>query len=120
MTTGRKIIVRITTSADGYIARPDGDAAWLDRPRPAGNYGIGAFFRSIDTILWGRKTYEPVLKMGPRAASLGPKAKNYVFSRNLPEQPVPDAEFVNEPVGAFARRLARSVARTSGSWVAPA
>jgi dihydrofolate reductase len=55
----RKIIVYVATSADGYIARPDGDVDWLnDRPRVAGNYGMGAFSGSIDTILWGRKTYE--------------------------------------------------------------
>jgi len=30
----RKIIVYIATSADGYIARPDGDVEWLNR-RPA-------------------------------------------------------------------------------------
>ena len=54
----RKIIVYIATSADGYIARPDGNVDWLNRPRPRGNYGIGAFFRSIDTIIWGRKTLD--------------------------------------------------------------
>ena len=48
----RKIIVRIAASADGYIARPDGDVAWLDCPRPKGNYGTPAFFKSIDTTLW--------------------------------------------------------------------
>jgi dihydrofolate reductase len=52
----RRIIVSIATSADGYIARPDGGVEWLNRPRPKDNYGMGTFFRSIDTILWGRKT----------------------------------------------------------------
>jgi hypothetical protein len=33
MTTKRKIIVYIATSADGYIARADGNVDWLDRPR---------------------------------------------------------------------------------------
>ena len=33
----RKIIVYIATSADGYIARPDGDVDWLNRrPLDAG------------------------------------------------------------------------------------
>jgi dihydrofolate reductase len=101
----RKIIVSIATSADGYIARPDGDLAWLDRPRPAGNYGLGAFFRSIDTILWGRKTYAIALQMGHSPASFGLKVKNYVFSHRPPEAPAPDVEFVREPVSAFAQRL---------------
>lgn len=53
----RKVIVEIATSADGYIARLDGDVSWLDRPQPKGHYGMGAFMKSIDTILFGRKTY---------------------------------------------------------------
>jgi dihydrofolate reductase len=28
----RKIIAYVAISADGYIARPDGDVKWLDRP----------------------------------------------------------------------------------------
>jgi dihydrofolate reductase len=82
----RKIIVHIATSADGFIARPDGDVAWLDRPRPKGNYGYSAFFKSIDTILWGYKTYAKGLDMGMekgmKAAGFGPQIKNYVFSRH--------------------------------------
>lgn len=31
MKTRRKIIVYVATSADGYIARPDGDVEWLNR-----------------------------------------------------------------------------------------
>jgi dihydrofolate reductase len=53
MTPERKIIVSIAASADGFIARRDGGVDWLDRPRPKGDYGMAAFFRSIDTILWG-------------------------------------------------------------------
>jgi dihydrofolate reductase len=101
----RKIIVYIATSADGYIARPDGNVDWLNRPRIAGNYGMGAFMRSIDTILWGRKTYEPVLRMGSKGGGFGSKIKNYVFSHQPPPSPTPDVEFVNKPVGVFAKRL---------------
>ena len=31
MKADRKIIVYIATSADGYIARPNGDVEWLNR-----------------------------------------------------------------------------------------
>ena len=37
-----KVIVEIATSADGYIARLDGDVSWLDRSQPKGHYGIFA------------------------------------------------------------------------------
>ena len=109
MKTPRKIIVLIATSADGFIARPDGDVAWLDRPRPKGNYGYSAFFKSIDTILWGYKTYAKGLEMGMgknmKSYGFGPKIKNYVFSRHPREAPLPTFEFVNEPVKTFAQRL---------------
>jgi hypothetical protein len=39
--------VYIATRADGFIARPDGDVAWFNRPRPGCNKVVRAFFRSI-------------------------------------------------------------------------
>lgn len=51
----------MSSDADGFIARLDGSVDWLERPRPKSNYGMGAFYKSIDTILWGRKTYDMVL-----------------------------------------------------------
>jgi dihydrofolate reductase len=102
----RKIIVYIATSADGFIARRDGSVEWLDRPRPPGNYGMGAFLKSIDTILWGRKTYEMALGFyGGEGVGSGAGVKNYVFSRHPPKKHPPDVEFVHEPVRDFAKRL---------------
>lgn len=101
----RKIIAYIATSADGYIARADGSVDWLNRPQTAGDYGMAAFFRSIDTILWGRKTYDLALQMGGTSVGYGPKVRSYVFSHRLPESPAPDVKFVNEPISAFAKRL---------------
>ena len=104
----RKIIVYIATSADGYIARPDGNVDWLNRPRAAGDYGIRAFYRSIDTILWGRKTYDVALefqKQGIKGAAFDPKVKNYIFSHHPPSSAAPPVEFVTEAIPAFARRL---------------
>jgi dihydrofolate reductase len=113
----RKIIAFIATSADGFIARADGGVDWLDRPRPKGNYGMGDFMRSIDTILWGRKTFEPVLKMGASASGmgLGPNVKNYVFTHRPGEYFMQGVEFVNEPIGKFAQRLRRQ--RGKNIWI---
>jgi dihydrofolate reductase len=104
----RKIIVYIATSADGYIGRRDGNVDWLDRPRTAGDYGMGSFYRSIDTILWGRKTYDVALsfqKQGIQGAEFDPKVKNYVFSRHPPPTRPAVVEFVVAPIPAFATRL---------------
>jgi dihydrofolate reductase len=99
----RKIIAYIATSADGYIARPDGAVDWLDRPMPKGSYGMAAFARSIDTVLWGRKTYDFAMKMGG-LGGFG-KLKHYVFSRRPPSDPLPDVEFVSGSIPEFAARL---------------
>jgi dihydrofolate reductase len=104
----RKIIVYIATSADGYIARRDGNVDWLNRPRIAGDYGMGAFYRSIDTILWGRKTCDVALgfqKKGVKGSAFDTNVKNYVFSRKLRRAPPPGVEFVNEPIASFAKHL---------------
>jgi dihydrofolate reductase len=98
----RKIIVYIATSADGFIARPDGDVGWLDRPRVAGNYGMNDFYRSIDTVLLGRKTYDFALKMGQTSY---PGRMNYVFSRTPRRSSVPEVEFIAEEAGEFAKGL---------------
>jgi dihydrofolate reductase len=104
----RKIIVYIATSADGFIARRDGAVDWLDRPRIKGNYGMGEFYSSIDTILWGRKTYDMVLRF-QREGKEGPdsyrKLKNYAFSRRPPKKVAPGFEFVREPIPEFAQRV---------------
>ena len=109
MKTARKIIVYIATSADGYIARPDGDVEWLNRRPRTVDYGIREFYPSIDTILWGRKTYDWLLayyrKEGKTTGLFDTTVANYVFSRKPPKRPAAGVEFVSEPVKRFAARL---------------
>jgi dihydrofolate reductase len=105
----RKIIVYIATSADGYIARKDGGVDWLDRPSTAGDYGMVKFYKSIDTILFGRKTYDVALKFeeqGVAQSVFDARVRNYVFSRTLDRSKAPaGVEFVNAPIKRFAKRL---------------
>ena len=104
MTERRKVIVHIATSADGYIARPDGDLEWLtSRPAPKGFYGLNAFVRSIDTKLLGRKTYEESLRLGAKFDST---TRYVVFSRHAPPADAPSGvEFVSGAIGPFISRL---------------
>jgi dihydrofolate reductase len=109
MKAERKVIVYIATSADGYIARPDGDVEWLNRRPDTVDYGMTQFYSSIDTILWGRKTYDWVLAYHRKERAKGgvfdTKVANYVFSRKPPRRAAPGVEFVSEPVKGFAKRL---------------
>ena len=100
----RKVIVHIGTSADGYIARPDGDLDWLtSRPAPPGFYGMNAFMKSIDTKLLGRKTYEASLRLG---ATFGAKDRTIVFSRHAPPVTPPSGvEFASGDIGEFVGHL---------------
>ena len=109
MKTSRKIIVYIAASADGYIARPNGDVEWLNRRPDTIDYGMRAFYATIDTILMGRKTYDWGIayykKHGLKGRMLDTKLANYVFSRKPPKRAAPGAEFVSEPVKTIAKRL---------------
>ena len=100
----RKIIVHIATSADGYIARRDGELDWLtDRPAPKGFYGLPEFERSIDAKILGRKTFDLSVKLGARFSG---DTKHYVFSRRPARNPAPaGVQFVTEPIGVFVERL---------------
>jgi dihydrofolate reductase len=100
----RNIIVHVATSADGYIARPDGDLEWLtSRPAPKGFYGMGAFMKTVDTMIMGRKTYEVGLQLGGKFDS---KDRSIIFSRQSPPADAPPGvEFVSDPIGPFVKRL---------------
>ena len=104
-TKGRKIVVNLATSADGYIARADGDLDWLtNRPAPKGFYGMGEFMRSIDTTVLGRKTYEVSLQLG---AAFDPKRHTYVFSRQPPASAPAGVEFITGGNGPGVRLRCR-------------
>ena len=104
----RKIIVYIATSADGFIARKDGAVDWLDRPAPKSNYGMMEFWKSIDTILFGRKTYDMSVKFvkeGKATPDMFAGVKHYAFSRKPPKKALYGFEFVSEPIKKFVKRL---------------
>jgi dihydrofolate reductase len=97
----RKIVVNIATSADGYVARSDGNLEWLtSRPAPKGFYGMEEFMRSIDAKVLGRRTFEVSVRLGAKFDH------HYVFSRQPPPVAVPaGVEFINGGVRSFANRL---------------
>jgi dihydrofolate reductase len=110
MAKKRKIIVHIATSADGYIARRDGDIDWLtNRPALKGFYGIPKFAKSIDATILGRKTFDISLEMG---ATYEADDVHYVFSRRPAPSSVPaGVEFVTESIGAFVKRLRKKAGK---------
>lgn len=104
----RKVVCYIATSADGFIAREDGGIDWLHQVggEPA-DYGADTFMASIDTIVWGRKTWDQVQTFPDGDAFLGGSdVRNYVFTSDPSAAPPRDGvEFTNEDVKPFMERL---------------
>lgn len=67
---------------------------------------MGKFIESIDTIIWGRKTFGDPLETTKHLNSFGKHIQNYVFTHNPPPALSRlKVNFVNEPVNQFAARL---------------
>lgn len=78
----RKIILQVAVSLDGFIEGPNGEIDWCFTDQ---DYGMKDFFKQIDTLFMGRKTYELMLSMGDDATTGFPKLKQYIFSTTLNE-----------------------------------
>ena len=90
----RKVTFRVANSLDNYIARKDGAVDWLLSGDEAASM-MTDFWKTIDAVVLGRKTYEPVLKSGtPFPTYAG--VKNYVLSHTLKENTDRNVEIITE------------------------
>ena len=109
----RKVKYFVANSLDNYIARKDGAVDWLFMDGT--DYGMSEFFKSIDAVLLGRKTYEFALRQNPKPKRKSKKTKDesssdsgmksYVFSRTMKNAPDEGARIVSENAGEFVRNL---------------
>ena len=97
----RKIKLFIASSLDGYIAKEDGGVDWL--PDNADS-GYDEFYKTIDAVIMGRKTYEQVLTFG--AYPYGDK-KSYIFTSNSNRNKDENVEFVSK-IDEFTKELISS------------
>jgi len=97
----RLVTFGLANSLDNFIARSDHGTDWLVWDNEVA--AISAeYWKTIDTVVMGRKTYEVAVKLGTTSY---PGAKNYVFSRTLEPKPGADVEIISEDPVAFMRRL---------------
>ncbi len=78
----RKIILGLAVSLDGFIEGPNGEYDWCFTDQ---DYGMTEFYKRIDSLFIGRRSYELLLTMGDDAMPGFPKLKEYVFSTTLKE-----------------------------------
>lgn len=99
----RPIVLYIAASLDGYIAREGGGLDWLPPIESDEDFGYGAFFASVDTILMGSTTYEAVKAMPGGFPYAGKEC--YVFSRQHAGRRDSYVQFVDEDPDLFVAGL---------------
>lgn len=63
---GRKVILYIAASLDGFIAKPNDDLSFLELVQEEGqDYGYSEFVKTVDTVILGKRTYDWVMKQVP-------------------------------------------------------
>ncbi|HEX3131343.1 MAG TPA: dihydrofolate reductase family protein [Thermoanaerobaculia bacterium] len=97
----RTVTYGAACSLDHYIAREDGSVDWLQWSDEVASIS-GELWKTLDTVIMGRKTYEAGLRMGTTSY---PGMKNYVFSRTLEESPDENVQMIREDVAEFVARL---------------
>lgn len=101
-------------SLDGFLAGPEGSIDWLHFSKDVQQV-MADYWKNVDTILWGRKTYDVSVAMKPPSSKGPVKAKNnkrkvpamrnYVFSRTLKILDDPSVELVTSDAVEFVRAL---------------
>ena len=100
----RKIILQLAVSLDGFIEGPNGEFDWCFTDQ---DYGMTEFFQRIDSVFYGRKSYELSLAMASQEHGEIPNMpplKEYVFSTTL-HQVKPGVALINGNIEAEVARI---------------
>lgn len=105
----RKVTFGGACSLDGFFAREDGGMDWLMWSDEVNDI-TGDYWKNVDTIVMGRKTYEVALANAPQPAEGEPDPnggiRTYVFSTTIPAGKAANgAEIVASDPGEFVRKL---------------
>jgi len=100
----RKVTFGGASSFDNHFARKDHSVDWLMWSDEAASM-MTDYWKTIDTILMGRKTYEVGLKMSKGKSNPYPGIKSYVFSRTLKPGKQSGVEIIQKDAVAFVRDL---------------
>lgn len=100
----RKITFGGASSFDNYFARKDHAVDWLMWSDEAASM-MTDYWKTIDTILMGRKTYEVGLKISKGKSNPYQGMKSYVFSRTLKPRKEAGLEIINTDAASFVKEL---------------
>jgi dihydrofolate reductase len=95
-------------SLDGFLAAVDGSIDWLHFSKDVQQV-MADYWKDIDTILMGRKTYDVSVAQRPKksksAKRTEPTMRTFVFSRTLKEIDDSGVQLVASDAVEFVRRL---------------
>src|SRR5438067_12868649 len=100
----RKVTFGGANSLDNYIARQDDAVDWLMWNKEVGQI-MAEYWKTIDTIVMGRKTYEVSLKLSEGGGNPHAGMKTYVFSRTLKNSQDETVEIIGTAAAEFVRDL---------------
>ncbi|HVE91319.1 MAG TPA: dihydrofolate reductase family protein [Actinomycetota bacterium] len=103
----RQVTFGVGNSLDNFIARTDHGVDWLLWDEEVASVS-SEFWKTIDTVVMGRRTYEVALKAGNTSY---PGVKNYVVSRTMKRSPDQDVQIVADDAPNFIRKLKESPGR---------
>jgi len=95
----RKVILNLALSLDSLIEGPNGEYDWCFNDQ---DYGLTEFFKRIDAIFFGRKSYELVLRNNDGYFD---SKKWYVFSTTLNEVKDKNTTLINKNVAATVNKI---------------
>jgi dihydrofolate reductase len=102
----RRLRYQVAVSLDGFIAGPNGEYDWIVSDP---SIDFAAIFKQFDTLVMGRKTYEPMAAMGGHGAQ--PGVEVIVFSRTLPAATHPGVRILNDDPGKIVADLKKQPGR---------
>ena len=100
----RKVTFGGAPSLDNYFARKNDAVDWLMWSKEAAEI-MGAYWKTIDTVVMGRKTYEVACRMSKDKSNPYPGMKSYVFSRTLKPRKDDSMEIISKDATKFLRQL---------------
>lgn len=102
----RRLRYQVAVSLDGFIAGPGGEYDWIVMDP---SFDFGALFKQFDTLVMGRKTYEPLVSQGGHGAM--PGVEIIVFSHTLPAATHQGVRIVSDDPREVVRDLKASKGR---------
>lgn len=100
----RTVTYGAACTLDGFIAGTGGEIDWLHYSKDVSRI-MQEYWKSIDTILMGRKTWDQAVRMGGGGGGTSSGMRTFVFSRTLKSIGADGVELVRDDAAGVVREL---------------